>query len=335
MTSRGLARATALVSLAACPFAFSAPAESLDGYAEWRKGETLIVDGQRVVASPGMTFKGGGEARDFGSIPMGYEVKVRGEREASGVLVAREVEAKPNGRALFEGDLRTAFDQMEAQYLKAGRMFDQDDNGRMQSYGRLYDEGPEVERMRRITRRIAPPYLSGDEFRVYVVDNKEWNAMAAPNYSIYVFTGLLRDMDEDEVAIVLGHELVHATHEHSRKGYKKSLLVQLGALAGVAIAGEAIDNKAARTAAQLAMVLGASAWQNGYGRRHEDQADRVGLRYAYEAGYEVSKGPGLWNRFATKYGGGSKALNFFFGNHSVAKDRARNLEHELRLNYSR
>ena len=53
MTSRGLARATALASLAACPFAFSAPAESLDGYAEWwRKGELLIVDGQRVRLAP-------------------------------------------------------------------------------------------------------------------------------------------------------------------------------------------------------------------------------------------------------------------------------------------
>ena len=99
MTPWGLARVTALASLAACPCAYSGPAESLDGYAEWRKGEILVVDGQRVVASPGMTFKGDGEARDFGSIPIGYEVKVRGEREASGVLVAREVEAKPNRRA--------------------------------------------------------------------------------------------------------------------------------------------------------------------------------------------------------------------------------------------
>ena len=36
-----------------------------------------------------------------------------------------------------------------------------------------------------------------------------------------------------------------------------------------------------------------SAWKNGYGRGLEDQADRVGLRYAYEAGYDISKGPRL------------------------------------------
>jgi Zn-dependent protease with chaperone function len=313
----------------------AAAAESLDAYAEWRKGEVLVVDGQRVVAGPRLDFDGDGQARDFASIPLGYEVKVEGERDARGVLLARKLRARPNGRALFEGDLKTAFDQMEAQYQKAGRMFDQDGAGRMQSYGRLHDEGPAVERVRRIARRLTPPYLTGDEFRVYVVDNKEWNAMAAPNYSIYVFTGLLGEMDDDEVAIILGHELVHATHEHSRKGYKKSLLVQLAALAGVAVAEEAVDNKTARAAAQLALVLGASAWQNGHGRRHEDQADRVGLRYAHEAGYDVRRGPGLWNRFAVKYGSGSKTLNFFFGNHSVAKDRARNLEREIRVNYAR
>jgi Zn-dependent protease with chaperone function len=328
-------RGAAVLALLAAPPTFVGAAESLEGYAEWRKGGVLVVDGQRVVPAPGMTFKGGGDARDFASIPLGYEVKVKGERRAGGAIAAERIEARPNGRALFEGDLKTAFDQMEAQYLKAGRMFEQDDKGRTQSYGRLHDDGPQVERLRRIAGRLCPPYLTPDQFRVYVVDNEEWNAMAAPNYSIYVFTGLLRDLDDDEVAIVVAHELVHATHEHSRKGYKKSLLVQLATLGGVAIAGEAIDDKAGRAAAQLAMMLGASAWQNGYGRRHEDQADRVGLRYAHEAGFAVDRGPGLWNRFATKYGSGSKALNFFFGNHSVAKDRARNLERELRVNYSR
>jgi len=33
--------------------------------------------------------------------------------------------------------------------------------------------------------------------RVYVIENKEWNAFAMGNYSIYVFSGLLDDMDDD------------------------------------------------------------------------------------------------------------------------------------------
>jgi Zn-dependent protease with chaperone function len=305
----------------------------LDGYAEWRRGNTLIVEGQRVRASSGLRFKGDGQARDFASVPLGYEVRVSGVRLIDGTVLARELEAKPNGDAMFENKLRTAFDAMEQQYLRRGRMYEEDGKGRVaHDYGKLYNDGREVDRVRAITNRIAPSYLSRDDVRVYVVDNKEWNAMAAPNRSIYVFSGLLRDMDDDEVAIVVGHELVHATHEHSRKQYKKSLVIQLGAV-GLAAGAESIDSSTQRIALQTAALLGASAWVNGYGRNKEDQADRVGLRYAYEGGYAVERGPGLWLKFAKKYGEGNKALNFFFSDHSQSLVRSRNLERELQLNY--
>lgn len=157
--------------------------------------------------------------------------------------------------------------------------------------------------------------------------------MAAPNDSMYVFSGLLADMDDDEVAIILGHELAHATHEHSRKQFKKDMLIQLAALGVAAVAEETVKNEKGRVVLQVAALLGASAWQSGYGRGHEDQADRVGLRYANEGGFDVRKGPALWNRFAKKYGDSPKLLNFFFGDHSVAQDRAKNLTRELALNY--
>ena len=65
----------------------------------------------------------------------------------------------------------------------------------------------------------------------------------------------------------------------------------------------------------------------------EDQADRVGLRYAYEAGYDITKGPRLWNRFAKKYGEGNKVANFFFSDHSQSAARATKLEKEIAYNY--
>ena len=305
----------------------------VEGYAEWRRGDILIVDGQRVRPAAKLKFKGDGEAHDLRSIPLGYEVKVKGVRLIDGTLLARELEAKPNGDALFEGDLRAAFDERERQYKSQRRMFDEDDKGHLsQDYGRLSEDGPEVERVRRITGRLVPSYLRPDDFRVYVVENKDWNAMAAPNRSIYVFSGLLKDMDDDEVAIVLGHELTHATHEHSRKEFKKQMLIQLAAL-GVVAGAEGIDNSAKRIGLQAIALIGATAWTNGYGRTHEDQADRVGLRYAFEGGFEASKGPGLWMKFAKKYGEGNKAANFFFSDHSQSVARARNLERELAMNY--
>jgi hypothetical protein len=317
------------------PVPTSGARESLDGYAEWWKDGLLIVDGQRVRMGASAKFKGPKEVRNFNQIPLGNEVKVKGRRGADGVLIADEVETKQNGDALFEGDLRTAFDGMEQKYLSERRMYEEGDDGKREDYGRLYTTGARVDRVRRILERLVPGYLEERDFRIYVVENREWNAMAAPNDSIYVFTGLLDDMDDDEVAIILGHELAHATHEHSRKSFKKNMLIQLAALGIVAVTEEAVDDKNKRAVIQIAAMLGASAWTSGYGRSHEDQADRVGMRYANEAGFDVRKGPRLWNRFAQKYGDSPKVLNFFFGDHSVAQDRARNLNRELALNYRR
>jgi predicted Zn-dependent protease len=179
---------------------------------------------------------------------------------------------------------------------------------------------------------LLPPYLHPEDVRIYVIENKEWNAFAMGNYSIYVFTGLLDDMDDDEVAIVLGHELVHATHEHSRKQFKRDMWIQLLAL-GALGAASTIDDDKAQAITGLVVLAGASAWKSGYGRGMEDQADRVGLRYAYEAGYDITKGPRLWNRFAKKYGEGNKVANFFFSDHSQSAARATKLEKEIAFNY--
>ena len=66
----------------------------------------------------------------------------------------------------------------------------------------------------------------------------------------------------------------------------------------------------------------------------EDQADRVGLRYAHEAGYDISKGLDLWEKFADKYGETSRTVNFFFGDHSRSSKRQELLQLEIERNYA-
>ena len=305
--------------------------EKVDGYAEYRLGDCIVADAQRVCPAAGLKFKGEGEAKSFASVPLGYELKAKGTRRTDGTLLAREVEAKPNGSALFEGEIKSATDKAEAQAREKGR-FIEGDGKKETSVGKLVESGPQVERVRRIVDTLLPPYLHPEDVRIYVIENKEWNAFAMGNYSIYVFTGLLDDMDDDEVAIVLGHELVHATHEHSRKQFKKDMFIQLLAL-GALGATSTIDDDTKQAIVGLAVIAGASAWQSGYGRGMEDQADRVGLRYAYEAGYDITKGPRLWNRFAKKYGEGNKVASFFFADHSQSAARATKLEKEIAYNY--
>ncbi len=306
--------------------------EKAEGYAEWVRGGCLLVDAQRVCATPATKFKGDGGAVRFDQIPFGYEVKAKGVRRADGAIEAREVEAKPNGMAMFEDQVLAVTNAHEEAYRKVGHMFEAVDEQTAKDLGKLYTSGPMVDRVTRITRQLLPPYLEPERVRVYVVDNPEWNAMAMGNYSIYVFSGLLLDMDDDEVAIVLGHELVHASHEHTRREFKKQMWIQLAAL-GLAAATESVKDDNAKQVLALVGQFGSLAWQNGYGRSLEDQADRVGLRYAYEAGFDITKGPRLWQRFARKYGDSSKVQNFFFSNHSLSSARAAKLERELALNY--
>lgn len=306
---------------------------SLDAYAEFETGDVLIVEGQRVAIDEDTVFKGD-HAGSLDEIALGDEVKVRGVRAPDGTIRALEIEAKPNGDALFEEEVLSVTDEIEDLWVENGMMFEpgETDDDEVTVVGELLTEGPQFDRVTRITRRLMPPYLDKDAIRVYVVDTDEWNAAAMGNGAVWVYTGLLEAMSDDELAIVIGHELAHVTHEHSRRSAKSEIWRQLLG-AGVAAAAEAIKDDTLRTAVQVAALVGTVASLSKYSRGHEDQADRVGLRYVHEAGFDVTAGPRVWARFQKKYGDDNRVLNFFLGSHSRPSDRIRNMEAELRLNY--
>ena len=328
-----VALAIAVLGLVIAPrFQARANQETLNAYAEFRKGDTLIIDGQRVKWRQGAKFKGQGNVKNFDQVPLGWEAVVKGVRQPDGSILADELQVKPNGTQAFEKDVKNATDQMEQQWLKAGHITQQDSSGKEVNEGALHTSGPDVDRVHGVIGKLIPSYLKASDFRVYVAENKDWNAFACANGMIVVYDALLHDTNDDELAIVLGHELTHATHEHSRKNYSSSMKVGIfGAVGGALLAGK---TGMGANVAQLGAALTLNAVQNGYGRDKEDQADRVGLRYAYEGGFDVQQGPKLWNRFAQKYGSQSGAVNFFFGNHSTAEVRAKNLQVEIQHNYS-
>jgi Zn-dependent protease with chaperone function len=302
----------------------------LDGALEFRKADYMIIDGQRVKATPTTKVKGAASAA---KIPLGYLTKVQGTRDAQGTVLATEINATANTVSGSESQILAGANLAESTWVAAGAIVESDANGKQQSMGALHKTGPEVDRVRKIVDRVMPPYVDRSKVRVYVVDNPEWNAMAMPNYSIYVFSGILKDLNDDEMALVLGHEIAHATMEHSRRQQSKGKWSQIAGQAAM-VGASKLGSSTARTVAQQATSLGYSAFNNSYSRDYEDQADRIGMRYAYEAGYDYTKGPELWHKFAAKYGDKSKVENFFYGNHSVSADRAKNLEREIKNNYT-
>jgi len=305
---------------------------SLDAYAEFRLNDLLIVEGQRVSVDAATVFRGR-HARSLGQIVLGDEVRVRGVRAADGSVRALDIEAKPNGDALFEAEVLSVTNEMEGLWVKRGMMFEPGPTDEdIAVIGSLLTSGPQVDRVARITRRLMPAYLPASAIRVYVVDTDEWNAAAMGNGAVWVYTGLMEAMSDDELAVVIGHELAHVTHEHSRRSAKSEVWRQLLGL-GVAAAAETIENDVLRTAVQVTALAGTVASLSTYSRGHEDQADRVGLRYVHEAGFDVTAAPRVWTRFQEKYGNDNRMLNFFLGSHSRPADRIRNMEAELALNY--
>jgi Zn-dependent protease with chaperone function len=330
MSTTGLATATLIVAgLTAIPPAGrdASGAEwketKVNGYAEFRRGDTLMVDGQRIVS--------GGKAK-LGDIPLGYEVKVTGQRDASGVVVAKKVESKPNKMDETEQQIIAASDQAEKSWVDRKMMFEPADSGKFIKIGDILESGPYVERARRITDKLRPSYIPAAAIRVRAVKTDQWNASAMANGAVWVFTGLMDSMDDDEMAIVLGHELTHYTHEHIRRQQSKGGLAQILGV-GASIALSQISDPTVQQLGALGGQLGLSALMSGYSREYEDQADRVGLRYVYEAGYDVTKGPGLWQKFKDKYGEEDKVSNFFTGDHSRPTERIKNIQRQLQWNY--
>ncbi|HEY7193836.1 MAG TPA: M48 family metalloprotease [Gemmatimonadales bacterium] len=314
---------------AALVFAGNTQTEKIAGYAEFRRGDTVMVDGQRVLAASTTTVKG---AKGLAAIPLGYEVKVTGHRNAAGVLIAERIEAKANGSSDTERQIIAASNQAESAWVSKHMMFEPADSGKIVKIGDILESGPYVTRARRIMDRLRPSYIPATALRVRAVKTDQWNASAMANGAIWVFTGLMDSLSDDEMAIVLGHELTHYTHEHMRRQMSKGTLGQILGT-GAAIAVSQIKNSTAQQIAAFGGQMGLSALMTGYSREHEDQADRVGLRYAYESGFDPTKGPGLWEKFKQKYGESDKITNFFTGDHSRPTERIKNLRHQIQLNY--
>ena len=302
--------------------------EKIKGYAEFKRGDTVMVDGQRVVAGRGTKVSGANTLLD---IPVGYEVKVQGHRDPNGALIAEKVQAQPNGTDGTEEQIIAASNQAEETWVKHKMMFEPADSGKVIKIGEILESGPYVDRARKIIDKLRPAYVPARALRVRAVKTDQWNASAMANGAIWVYTGLMDAMSDEEMAIVLGHELTHYTHEHVRRQQSKGTLAQiLGA--GASIALSQISNPSAQQLAALGGQLGLSALMSGYSREFEDQADRVGLRYVYEAGFDPTKGPGLWEKFKQKYGEEDKLTNFFTGDHSRPTERIRSIQRQIQLN---
>ncbi|WP_353087145.1 M48 family metallopeptidase [Flavobacterium sp.] len=148
-----------------------------------------------------------------------------------------------------------------------------------------------------------PEYLKDYQWEYRLVESKEVNAWCMPGGKIVFYTGILPITQTDAgLATVMGHEVAHALCNHGQQRMSAGLLQQLGAI-GV---GAAVGNKSAETQ-QLAMTAYGVTTQVGgmmpFSRKHESEADKIGLLLMAIAGYNPEEAIPFWERMGAKSGG--------------------------------
>ncbi|MGQ3684394.1 MAG: M48 family metallopeptidase [Candidatus Loosdrechtia sp.] len=156
-----------------------------------------------------------------------------------------------------------------------------------------------------------------------IEDDKTINAFAMPGGKIAVYTGILPiTRDEDGLAVIMGHEVAHAIANHGGERMSQLLLVQLG---GVALS-TALSTNPGLTGELLMAAYGAGTEVGvllPYSRRHELEADRIGLILMARAGYHPQSAVHFWERMRDLEG--REAPPEFLSTHPAPERRIRDI----------
>lgn len=167
----------------------------------------------------------------------------------------------------------------------------------------------------RVTKRLtnaAVEYLKKNgysselqwyQWEVHLLRNQEPNACCYPGGKIVVYEGILPIVgSEAGLAAVLGHEIGHAIGKHSAEAYTKQefkLKFQKLGAAALQLAGS--DPTTAKQAVALSNQL-LEYVEMKYSRKHEHEADHIGLILMAMAGYDPNEGPKVWERMTAAFG---------------------------------
>lgn len=171
---------------------------------------------------------------------------------------------------------------------------------------RTITSGPQYEMVVRCASRLKDQTGEagkGFTWAVSLIESPQINAFCLPGGKICVYTGILNvAQSETGLAVVMGHEMAHATLRHgSERVFQQKQAQTL--LSGVNFS---LGDMSYGQRRAIMGAIGAGA-QYGYllpfGRDHESEADTVGLRYMAQAGYDPREAIAFWQRMGQASGG--------------------------------
>lgn len=172
--------------------------------------------------------------------------------------------------------------------------------------GTLNTDAALTRRVRAIATRITPQtrVFRADapawKWEVNTISSKELNAFCMPGGKIMFYSGLIQTLNltDDEIAVVMGHEIAHALREHSREQVSQAMAAQAAIGIGAALLG------LGDTSANLAGTAYEALVATRFSRSDESEADRIGLELSARAGYDPRAGVTLWKKMLSANQGG-------------------------------
>ncbi len=192
--------------------------------------------------------------------------------------------------------------------------------------GTLNTDAALTRRIRAIASRITPQTRAfradapGWKWEVNVINSKELNAFCMPGGKIMFYSGLVSQLglSDDEIAIVMGHEIAHALREHSREQVSQAIAAQTAIGVGAALLG------LGDTSASMANIAYDALLATRFGRFDESEADRIGLELSARAGYDPRAGITLWQKMIKANSGGKPPE--FLSTHPAESSRIQEIE---------
>jgi len=196
----------------------------------------------------------------------------------------------------------------------------------------------ETERIRKVGNKIAvavgkyfvdkglPTYLNGYKWEFNLIEDKSINAWCMPGGKVVVYTGILPLMKNDaQLATVMSHEIAHAVAHHSSERMSEQLLAQgFGSALSVALSEKPQETQ------QLAMAAYGLGSQYGYmlpfSRKHEYEADEMGLYFMAMAGYDPAQSVEFWKTMAKSKG---TTTPEFLSTHPLDENRIAKINEKL------
>ena len=173
-----------------------------------------------------------------------------------------------------------------------------------------------IEPQTAVFRRDAPAW----KWEVNVVSTEELNAFCMPGGKIIFYSGLITrlNLSDDEIAIVMGHEIAHALREHSREQVSQAMAAQTAIGIGTALLGLGAGS------ADLGNTVYDTLIATKFSRVDESEADRIGLELAARAGYDPRAGVSLWKKMVSANQGGQQLE--FLSTHPAEANRVQQIE---------